>query len=118
MNFDLMGECRYSPESVLTRRKAQNHIEQSFFVLAWKLAIRKSKNLIFKEVLLTIIPMNNFFYFCEPQELRKERKMNGKSAFAHVSRANGYRNVILRSNVTKCSQLSQKGPIYIKMCYF
>ena len=73
--------------------------------------IQRSKNLIFKEVLLTIIPMINFFYFREPQELREERKMNGKSAFAHGSRANGYKNVIFRPNVTKFSQLVQKGPI-------
>ena len=41
-----------------------------------------------------MIPMINFFYFREPQELRKERKMDGKSAFAHGSRANGYKNFI------------------------
>ena len=29
--------------------------------------IRKNKSLLFKEVLLTIIPMINFFYFREPQ---------------------------------------------------
>ena len=62
----LMGECRYSPDSVLTRRKAQNRIGQSFFRDCMKFTIGKGKNLLFQELVLTIIPMINFFYFREP----------------------------------------------------
>ena len=44
--------------------------------------------------------------------------MNGKSAFAHDSCANGYKNVIFLSNVAQFSQLGQKGPIYRKKLIF